>query len=341
MGEWIGIEAGIAQIAAHYGVRHKHDTRFPCPVHGGKGKNLSLKAGDDRIRASCYSAGCSYAEIAAVIESETGLRLSPGGAQGPFSGVSGSRPPQPPKKRRSERPDWRPAAFGRLMSARVRVPDDPKHPARRWAERFSVALTERLVWIPSRAFPSNWQDERPRPVGAIAGAVTPIDAPADVRGLALVCVGADGRPAGTPDKRTMKRSEDMELGGCVVLVQTGAVVLHVVEGLKDGLSVAGDWRTVGNAVAAAIGTSGLKSPELAIGAAKKDFLRVVLWADANDSKGEGLDAAQEAARNALAAGLNAEIWQTPDGYDPADAPRHIPEDSIERPLRNRHDSDTD
>ena len=66
---------------------------MPCVVHQGTNPKLELRPGDDdRIRATCYSQGCSYAEIARVIEEQT----TEGESQGPVN----RHPPTPLLPRR-------------------------------------------------------------------------------------------------------------------------------------------------------------------------------------------------------------------------------------------------
>ena len=51
--------------------------RIPCPAHGGTNPNLALWVNDDGIAARCHSAGCSYADIAAAIETRYGISINP------------------------------------------------------------------------------------------------------------------------------------------------------------------------------------------------------------------------------------------------------------------------
>ena len=51
--------------------------RIPCPAHGGANPNLALWVNDDGIAARCHSTGCSYADIAAAIETRFGLSINP------------------------------------------------------------------------------------------------------------------------------------------------------------------------------------------------------------------------------------------------------------------------
>ena len=70
----------IELIAAHYGrrVNARGVLAMPCVVHQGTNPKLELRPGDDdRIRATCYSQGCSYPETARVIEEQTGVRFNP------------------------------------------------------------------------------------------------------------------------------------------------------------------------------------------------------------------------------------------------------------------------
>ena len=48
--------------------------RMPCPAHGGalKDYNLSVRAGDSRIVAACFSHGCEFPTVAAAIGYRSG-----------------------------------------------------------------------------------------------------------------------------------------------------------------------------------------------------------------------------------------------------------------------------
>ena len=51
--------------------------RIPCPAHSGTNPNLALWVNNDGIAARCYSAGCSYADIAAAILDRYGTSINP------------------------------------------------------------------------------------------------------------------------------------------------------------------------------------------------------------------------------------------------------------------------
>ena len=97
--------------------------RIPCPAHGGTNPNLALWVNDDGIAARCHSAGCSYADIAAAIETRYGISINPrrytqqphhGGHQGHDT----SRTPEP----RPKAQDLRPHAL-RLWHHSVPIPN--------------------------------------------------------------------------------------------------------------------------------------------------------------------------------------------------------------------------
>ena len=65
----------LGKLAAHYGRRISGAgfLRIPCPAHGSTSDSLSVWA-DDGLAAKCF-AGCSYPDVLAALERETGLTL--------------------------------------------------------------------------------------------------------------------------------------------------------------------------------------------------------------------------------------------------------------------------
>ena len=69
----------LSRLSSRYGVRLRAgELRLCCPAHGGSNRtSLSLSVSPaGTLLAHCHSAGCSFAEIAAAIEAETGVRLT-------------------------------------------------------------------------------------------------------------------------------------------------------------------------------------------------------------------------------------------------------------------------
>ena len=70
----------LLSVAAHYGLRAQGDSlRLPCPAHQGQDPNLHLWVDEPKARlgAYCHSHGCSYAAVAAAVESACGVRIGP------------------------------------------------------------------------------------------------------------------------------------------------------------------------------------------------------------------------------------------------------------------------
>ena len=74
-------EDRLAALAEHF---HRsiidHELRIPCVAHAGEDDNLAMwvDSAKDRLGAKCYSQGCSYKNIATVIEYKTGVSLRSG-----------------------------------------------------------------------------------------------------------------------------------------------------------------------------------------------------------------------------------------------------------------------
>ena len=240
--------------------------RIPCPTHGGTNPNLALWVNDGGIAARCHSAGCSYADIAAAIETRYGISINPRRHQyNPIPVAAKARRTREP---RGQTQDLRPYAL-RLWTHSVPIPNSPNHPARLW-------LAARQLWRPDLPLPGSlhW-------IGAEhlhrefqgAGAVIAIAAPPaawltswpglpDPSSVQLVYVARDGTPAVDRGltKRTYAPATDVVIVlGCPHL-QNAAAPVDVAEGLADALALAA--RSPAPAVST-LGTSGMSSPIIA------------------------------------------------------------------------------
>ena len=239
--------------------------RIPCPAHGGNNPNLALWVNDDGIAARCHSAGCSYADIAAAIETRYGISINPRRYTGNPTTVATKvtnirQTPEPGPQAQ----DLRPYAL-RLWHHSVPIPNSPNHPARMW-------LANRHLWRPKLPLPGSV-----RWIGAEhlqrefqgAGAVIAIAAPPaawltswpglpELSSVQLVYVAGDGTP--TVDRGLTKRTyapatDTVIVLGCPHLQNTAAPV-DVAEGLADALALAA--RSPAPAVAT-LGTAGMSS----------------------------------------------------------------------------------
>ena len=150
--------------------------RIPCPVHGGTNPNLALWVNDDGIAARCHSAGCSYADIAAAIETRYGISINHRRHTGNptttvATKVTNSRQTLEPGPQAH---DLRPYAL-RLWHHSVPIPNSPNHPARMWLAsrhlwRQELPLPGPVRWIGSEHLHREFQG---------AGAVIAIAAPPD------------------------------------------------------------------------------------------------------------------------------------------------------------------
>ena len=155
------------------------------------------------------------------------------------------------------------------------VPDDPKHPVRRWAALRRIWPTGKpwpstIRWLPASTFLSNGRPvfQGHQGAGAIAAAICSLavwwsmiddDPPNTVDGLQLVSLDADGQPVlDKAESGLEKRSYGVLDGRCGWVPNTGnlAVEVHLVEGLADALAVATED---GVPVVACMGTSGLRA----------------------------------------------------------------------------------
>ena len=262
--------------------------RIPCPAHGGTNPNLALWVNDDGIAARCHSTGCSYADIAAAIETRFGLSINPrryhDNSSPLATGATTTRKSPEPGPNAQ---DLRPHAL-RLWHHSVPIPNSPEHPARLW-------LNSRQLWRPELPLPGpvRW-------IGAGhlhrefqgAGAVIAIAAPPtawtaswptlpDLSSLHLVYVNRDGTPA--VDRGLSKRTYAPAADAVIVLgcprLQNAAAPVDVAEGLADALALAA--RSPAPAVAT-LGTSGMSSSTTAEWLATSPATRV--WADRDESK---------------------------------------------------------
>ena len=213
--------------------------RIPCPAHGGTNPNLALWVNDDGIAARCHSTGCSYADIAAAIETRFGLSINPRRHHyNPIPvaarATSTRRTPQPGPNAQ----DLRPYAL-RLWHHSLPIPYSTSHPARLW-------LASRQLWRPDLPLPGpvRWigAEDLHRDFQG-AGAVIAIAAPPtawtaswptlpDLSSLHLVYVARDGTPA--VDRGLTKRTYAPAADAVIVLgcphLQTAAAPLDVAEG---------------------------------------------------------------------------------------------------------------
>ena len=262
--------------------------RIPCPAHGGNNPNLALWVNDDGIAARCHSAGCSYADIAAAIETRYGISINPRRYTGNPTTVATKvtnirQTPEPGPQAQ----DLRPYAL-RLWHHSVPIPNSPNHPARMW-------LANRHLWRPKLPLPGSV-----RWIGAEhlqrefqgAGAVIAIAAPPaawltswpglpELSSVQLVYVAGDGTP--TVDRGLTKRTyapatDTVIVLGCPHLQNTAAPV-DVAEGLADALALAA--RSPAPAVAT-LGTAGMSSVTIAQWLATSPATRV--WADRDVAK---------------------------------------------------------
>ena len=262
--------------------------RIPCPAHGGNNPNLALWVNDDGIAARCHSAGCSYADIAAAIETRYGISINPrrytGNPTTVATKVTNIRQTLEPGPQAQ---DLRPYAL-RLWHHSVPIPNSPNHPARMW-------LANRHLWRPKLPLPGSV-----RWIGAEhlqrefqgAGAVIAIAAPPaawltswpglpELSSVQLVYVAGDGTP--TVDRGLTKRTyapatDTVIVLGCPHLQNTAAPV-DVAEGLADALALAA--RSPAPAVAT-LGTAGMSSVTIAQWLATSPATRV--WADRDEAK---------------------------------------------------------
>ena len=257
--------------------------RLPCPAHGGTNPNLSLWLSNDGIGAKCHSAGCSYAEITAAIETHYGISIG-------RTNSHPSRDTAPSPQKPSPTPQTQ-----NLLSYALRlwhhsspIPTFPNHPSRLW-------LAARHLWRPDLPLPSavRWIDAAHlhRDYSG-AGAIIALAAPPaawhsawpnlpDLSCVQLIFVATDGNPATDRGltKRTYAAAQDaVVVLGCPLLEQTTAPV-DVAEGLADALALAS--RSPAPAIAT-LGTSNMISKVIARWLSSSPATRV--WADRDEAK---------------------------------------------------------
>ena len=347
----------IELIAAHYGrrVNARGVLAMPCVVHQGTNPKLELRPGDDdRIRATCYSQGCSYAEIARVIEEQTGVRFNPSNpSHSPFSPPqndrsrsipvsTGPRRPTASGQARSDRSGpksddgssetpW----FRRCWDSGSAIPVSHEHPARIW-------MGHRNLWRPNLPVPSllRWL-----PAGMAttsqhpgAGSIVVMAAPPgawteawpelpSAQGAQAIAIARDGQPTldrpasrGGLGKRTLQGSASGSIVvlGCPVLTDTLEPV-RVAEGLADALALASRYP---GPVVATLGKGVMTQAALAgwLAAAPAG---VVVHADDDEAREgrppAGVPAARALCRNIEAHGGRAEAVLPVSGKDAADA----------------------
>ena len=212
--------------------------------------------------------------------------------------------------------------LGEVCEGWEQIPADQAHPVRRWA-----ALRD--LWQPSTPFPSGlawlpasapWFRDLHEGAGAIIFKLAPLAAwhvasprtPAPTA-VQLVNIDSEGKPAldrPEADRGLSKRTYG-NASGHVLLVGAGDV-LHVCEGLADGLRVR---RYEGGSVAIVCGTSGVLQCHTWTGF--EHYRRVCLWPDGDEG---GRDAAQNAGQELANREISVFIMNLPDGVDPAEAP---------------------
>ena len=302
--------------------------RIPCPAHGGTNPNLALWVNDDGIAARCHSAGCSYADIAAAIETRYGISINPRGYHNNPTTVNTRatntrRTPEPGPKAQ----DLRPYAL-QLWHRSISFPNPPDHPARQWLAarqlwRPELPLPWSVRWISAEHLHHDFQG-----AGAIIAMAAPPDAwttswPGlpDLSSVQLVYVGETGVPA--VDRGLTKRTYASATDAVIVLgcphLQNAAAPVDVAEGLADSLALAA--RSPAPAVST-LGTSGMNSAIIAQWLATSPATRV--WADRDEAKAgrapPGQRHGRELVRMVNDAGGNAQAVHAPTPHkDPAAA----------------------
>ena len=345
----------IELIAAHYGrrVNARGVLAMPCVVHQGGNPKLELRPGaDDRIRATCYSQGCSYADIARVIEEQTGVKFNPSPSNLSHSPLRplqnrtiamGTGPRHiPPGQARADSSEPRDAAgsseppwFQRCWDSSSSIPSNPDHPARLW-------MRQRNLWRPNLPVPSllRWMPAGMATTRQHLGASSIVVLAALPRawttawpelpspqGAQAIAITRDGQPTldrpasrGGLGKRTLQGSA----GGTIVVL--GYPVLsealepvRVAEGLADALALASRYP---GPVVATLGKGIMTQTSLAEWLAIAPA-GVVVHADADDARDgkppAGIPAARALCRNIEAHGGRAEAVLPISGKDAADS----------------------
>lgn len=211
------------------------------------------------------------------------------------------------------------------------IPQDADHPVRRYAAlrglwEIQSAWPAGMAWLPAAA---PWFRGKHTGAGALLMKLAPLESwqrggPVAPRGLQLVSITSKGTPAldrPESDGGLPKRTYGPVRGACLLL-GTGTDVLHICEGLADGLRI---LRYCGGAVACAFGTSGLASSHTWDGIDR--YRTIVLWPDAD----AGGMAARRSAMNALSRkGIETYTTRLPLAADPADVPPDVLRECYER-----------
>ena len=302
----------LEQVAAHFSVRIRGNGSIRilatgiCHTqqssHGSLSVSRSARGG---LIVKCW-AGCTegdgWREVKRKL-AEVVLGSSP---------TPSSQPIDPPKRVLSDS-QWRARTWARIRQASQPIPDQAEHPAQRWAIAYAVSLTPACFWIPAYALLPTWiQDSG---VGAIATHMSSPGKPPDT--VVMIIIDSNGVPAGA-GKRTFNRDANPIPSPKLGFVRRDGADLHICEGLKDALAVAGASQYGRDSVAFASGTGGITSPALPESIRKAGFQSVTVWADGDDA---GQLAAGIFARNARSAQLAGKVRYINDDADPASANR--------------------
>ena len=185
-------------------------------------------------------------------------------------------------------------------------------------------LPSAVGWIPADHLHPQF-----RGAGALMLGFAPLStwagrAPDDIECIQLVHVNQSGGKAPYRPGETDKPAFGPRSGRYGLLWRPGQErlggVLHVVEGLADGLRVLRFMGEPGDGVAVTAGTAGVR--RLATEALARWSL-VQFWPDMDD-KGAGLSAARQACHVLELRGLLAEVRMVRKGHDPASAPTTQP-----------------
>lgn len=306
-------EPTLEQVAAHFRVpiRSNDSVRVLATgiCHTQRGSNGSLsvsRSARGSLVVKCW-AGCTdhdgWRDVKRKL-AEVVLGSSP---------AMSSQPTDPPRRRVFSDARWRSQTWARIRQASEPIPHQAEHPARRWARAYAVALTCACFWIPGYALLPTWIQDGG--VGAIGVHMSsPGRAPDTV---VMIIIDANGAPAGV-GKRTFNRDVNPNPGPKLGFVRRDGTDLHICEGLKDALAVAGAAQYARDSVAFASGTGGITSPALPESISKAGFQSVTVWADGDDA---GQLAAGIFARNAREVQLPGKVRYIDDDDDPASAAR--------------------
>ena len=304
---------------------------IPCPVHQGESPKLELRPGDHgNIRATCYSRGCSYRDIAATIERATGVRLRPQGRSHPYP-QRPTRPPTPPRPQPEAQTDTREWARQSWATARPVPKDNPEHPVRMW-------LSQRNLWPPEAPLPDflKWRPTPPRWMPDAAGCLVVLAAPPQAwidswprtpapQAVQRIAIGPSG------ENRSGNKKSLGSLQGAVTMFgdprpDHAPAQFIVCEGVADALALASREPAT---VIATLGTGTMTaSSELAPFLASNPH-GAEIYADRDQGKQglapAGLKAAWTLARSVRDCGGIADVCHAAYPHkDPADAAPHTP-----------------